>query len=346
MRTLEDRYRRLLALYPPERRQEMLDVLLDAARPGQARPSVVDTADLLFGAVRIRARRLVCGAGGGTWQQGLAIAGYVSLVLLLADGLRFLVNAPYVLALTAGDQSRGAFEHLSAALGTGPYWLAWAAVAVLVRRGFRRTATGLTALVLTAQSAVLTVYLAHGPVPYGMPATSVSTVPFLLGLLCTASLVTSPGPAHGARLLGRRVASAVPAAGALLALLFTAPSAALVTGRMYWPGDRYQPGALDMFSGALRMLQVGRLLVVAALGIALLAVLARSGHGRRACALLVLPVTPVFATVAETAVRGFSVEDGPHGPMLTAVAGLAVALGGLLLIELPARLRKGAHPSA
>jgi hypothetical protein len=57
---LERRYRRLVAWYPRafrrEHEQELLSVLLDAARAGQQRPGLRDSADLIKNAVRMRVR--------------------------------------------------------------------------------------------------------------------------------------------------------------------------------------------------------------------------------------------------------------------------------------------------
>jgi hypothetical protein len=57
---LERRYGRLLACYPSdfrrEHEQELLGVLLDAARPGQQRPGLADAADLARSALAVRLR--------------------------------------------------------------------------------------------------------------------------------------------------------------------------------------------------------------------------------------------------------------------------------------------------
>jgi len=57
---LEHRYRRLLAWYPAGHRrdheEEMLGVLLAAARGGQRRPALADAVNLIWGALRIRVR--------------------------------------------------------------------------------------------------------------------------------------------------------------------------------------------------------------------------------------------------------------------------------------------------
>ena len=55
---LEWRYRRLLAWYPRsfrrEQEDEMLAVLMAGARPGQRRPGLLETADLLRSALGMR----------------------------------------------------------------------------------------------------------------------------------------------------------------------------------------------------------------------------------------------------------------------------------------------------
>jgi len=58
---LERRYRRLLAFYPRafrrEHEQEILSVLMDSAAPGQRRPGVAESADLLANATGMRVRQ-------------------------------------------------------------------------------------------------------------------------------------------------------------------------------------------------------------------------------------------------------------------------------------------------
>ena len=65
---LERRYQRLLRSYPPSHRaahrEEMLGVLLDAARPGQRMPGVTQTVNLVACGLAIRARRALTGWKG------------------------------------------------------------------------------------------------------------------------------------------------------------------------------------------------------------------------------------------------------------------------------------------
>ena len=57
---VERGYRRLLAVYPQrfrrEQEEEMLAVLMAGARPGQRRPGAAESADLIWGAARLRLR--------------------------------------------------------------------------------------------------------------------------------------------------------------------------------------------------------------------------------------------------------------------------------------------------
>jgi hypothetical protein len=57
---LARRYRQLMGLYPRvyrrEHEEEMLAVLLECARPGQEFPRVVESLDLISGALRMRLR--------------------------------------------------------------------------------------------------------------------------------------------------------------------------------------------------------------------------------------------------------------------------------------------------
>ena len=84
MDALTRRYRRLLFAYPDtyrrQRGEELLGTLLDTARPGQRRPTVADTADLLLGGLRQR----LGGTVAADLEAGIALA------------------APFALALAAG----------------------------------------------------------------------------------------------------------------------------------------------------------------------------------------------------------------------------------------------------
>ncbi|MEU4232622.1 hypothetical protein AB0F17_50715 [Nonomuraea sp. NPDC026600] len=91
MSPLEARYRRLLTCYPRDHRarheEEMISVLLAGARPGQTRPDPSDTADLLWGALRVHGRRAFGLVSAPAWRAGLALALALWPFLILASAL-------------------------------------------------------------------------------------------------------------------------------------------------------------------------------------------------------------------------------------------------------------------
>jgi hypothetical protein len=74
---LEQRYRRLLRLYPADYRaqneEELVGVLLDCAEPGRDRPTVRATVDLLRGALRCRLTRAGRVYDGQAWRDAAAL---------------------------------------------------------------------------------------------------------------------------------------------------------------------------------------------------------------------------------------------------------------------------------
>ncbi|MBE1591192.1 hypothetical protein ACFPOI_11725 [Nonomuraea angiospora] len=94
---LEARYRRLLACYPRDHQErheeEMIGVLLAGARPGQTRPHPADAADLLWGALRVHARRAFGAGSAPSWRDGVALAVALWPLLMLTAALaKALVN--------------------------------------------------------------------------------------------------------------------------------------------------------------------------------------------------------------------------------------------------------------
>ncbi|MEV4113963.1 hypothetical protein [Nonomuraea sp. NPDC049695] len=91
MSPLEARYRRLLACYPRDHRarheEEMIGVLLAGARPGQTRPHPADAADLLWGALRVHARRAFGAVSAPSWRDGVALAAALWPLLMLTAAL-------------------------------------------------------------------------------------------------------------------------------------------------------------------------------------------------------------------------------------------------------------------
>ena len=91
---LARRYRQRLALYPRayrrEHEEEMLSVLLDGARPGQEFPRVVESLDLISGALRMRLR-LLQPYGGNIGSDALAAFSLLAPLLLLGPVLATLM---------------------------------------------------------------------------------------------------------------------------------------------------------------------------------------------------------------------------------------------------------------
>jgi hypothetical protein len=101
--SLEHGYRRLLAAYPrafrSERGEEMLAVLMAGARPGQRRPGLIESWDVLRSAVGMRLRRAPAGLRNQEWGDALALFSVtVPLFLLAADVLE--VVFPYRVPVT------------------------------------------------------------------------------------------------------------------------------------------------------------------------------------------------------------------------------------------------------
>jgi hypothetical protein len=94
---LEAGYRRLLRWYPPSYRgrheDEILGVLMAAARPGQRRPGAHDSLDLMWSALRIRIRMILRGADSQPWADALALVGVLlPLLMLLLKLTEFLYS--------------------------------------------------------------------------------------------------------------------------------------------------------------------------------------------------------------------------------------------------------------
>ena len=90
---LERRYRRLLRCYPPGHRafhrEEMLGVLLAAARPGQRTPGLGQTVNLAACGLVIRVRRIPGWLAADAGQDALAVVSLIApavVVILLALG--------------------------------------------------------------------------------------------------------------------------------------------------------------------------------------------------------------------------------------------------------------------
>ena len=100
---LRHRYQRLLFTYPAAYRaahgDEILSTLLEAARPTQRFPSLRESASLLLGGLRMRARQAARESPTRLWTDGLHLG--VLLVVLVNLGSALQLRFPLWIALVA-----------------------------------------------------------------------------------------------------------------------------------------------------------------------------------------------------------------------------------------------------
>src|SRR5512139_3838434 len=264
---LEIRYRRLLRAFPADHRDhhgdEMLGVLMATARPGQRRPALADTADLLRGALLLRLRRSMTHYRRREWTDALALVGMLGPLILLDLALGWASHALVF-------RMRGRMMPLPLELNpwaqydTAPIWVGCVLTAAAVFLGLRRTgavaAFGTGALTVTAPS-WLNIVSSEFDWFWWRPSAMVILLAFLSG----ASLLWSGGPRRARELMGRPV-------------LFTAVLLALSAL------PTYSLGMLP--NGEPLPYVVGVPLVLAVFGVPLWLLL--TAAGRRALALLAI----------------------------------------------------------
>ncbi len=319
---LEGGYRRLLRWYPSAYRsrhgEEILGVLMAAAEPGQRRPGVRESLDLLWSALKIRVRMTLRGADSQPWADALAfVAVLLPLLMLLLKltvfldrGAQYGFGTPadiligaygepgaYALSFQANPYSVALTGNVTDALTAGP--LPALVLAVLVCLGRRRAAAVFAAFVPLA---FLGISLTNGYTLLGGPRTDVTLYAYGLEALI---LLAAPGAARGWRALRWRpsalLAAATVAAGVGmnggLWRLFHVPPA--------FPGNALGRAArLDRLAGLPHGF-IGRLFgvgagqwgdwllyqgaLVAIIVVALVTLLVGSPVSRRALALLAVP---------------------------------------------------------
>ncbi|GAA4604976.1 hypothetical protein GCM10023195_17120 [Actinoallomurus liliacearum] len=176
---------------------------IEAARPGQARPTLRETGDLVRGGLQVRATRAVAAAAGTGWRDACAVAGVLIPLIMSLNAVR--------LAIEWRSLDWSAFPFTRA----HPDWSAWAIwplVAVLALWGARRSA-GVTAVAAVAWWAVI---VGNQYLRYDATAAVMAIWWPLLGVVAVGGLAVRPGPRHGVGVL-RRNKTLLAAAGILLA---------------------------------------------------------------------------------------------------------------------------------
>jgi hypothetical protein len=278
---LERRYLRLLRCYPPAHRafhrEEMLGVLLAAARPGQRTPGLGQTVNLAACGLGIRVRRIPGWLAADAGQDALAV------VSLITPAVVFILLALEQGAMNAPAGARIPFWTLPSFRESVVVMIAWLAVVLLGLTGRQRKAAAIAFISLTlallVQLVVLVVLmqpshdLSGGLVqflPFG-------DVPVVLASLAACSLALSPGPQRGLAIVGWRRACLM--------------IAALSAGFGF-------PAIVQLVNPAAPMGDLAfRLLGVLAIAVAVAVTCVRSPVGRRVAGLVATGLLPSLALV-------------------------------------------------
>ena len=362
---LERRYRRLLRWYPPSYRdrhgEEILGVLMAAARPGQRRPGARQSLDLLWSALQIRIRTVLRGAGSEPWAAALALTGVVlPLLMLLLKLTEFLDRGAQYGFGTPADILIGAYGepgsyarsfqlnpypvaltgNVTEALTAGPVpALILAALACL---GRRRAAAAFAAFVPLAY---LGISLTGG---YTLLAGYRADVTLYAYGLEALILITASGAAQGWRALrwrpGALLGVATVAAGVgmnggigpLFAVPPAHPASALLRSRRYRLAHlphSYLDRLFGIGAGGWGHWLLYQGTLVAVIAVALTVMLVSSPVSRRAVSLLAVPFALGFVIYLCSLIS----------PPLPASAGNTLAAAPLLLSLLAAMVLSLGH---
>ena len=246
---LEKSYRRLLrwypALYRHRHEEEILGVLMSAARPGQRRPGARESADLVWSALKIRIRMAARRADSRPWAAALALTAMLlpllmvllKLTLFLDRGVQYGFGSPADLLIGAygepGSFARSfqlnsysiAFTgNVTDALTAGP--VPALALAAFVCLGWRRAAAIFAAFVPLA---FLAISLTSGYTLVAAPRVDVTLYAYGLEALVLLIAPSTPRGWHALRwrpsalLAAATVAAAIGMNGGLRSLLPARP---------------------------------------------------------------------------------------------------------------------------
>jgi hypothetical protein len=160
--SLENRYRRLLVLFPRDHRllyeEEMIGVLMADAEPGRGRPSLRDRADLVRSAAVVRLRRTGGALLDEPWRQAAQALLLFGAMVLLAVGLRKIA-----LEGAAGIRWPESRELDGIGVGTMVRPALWSLVIVATLAGWRRSAAVLALAAVGAEIARVVAWYAFSP---------------------------------------------------------------------------------------------------------------------------------------------------------------------------------------
>ncbi len=318
---LEKSYRRLLrsypALYRRRHEEEILGVLMAAAQPGQRRPGVRESADLLWSALKIRIRMATRRADSQPWAAALALTAVLLPLLMVALKLTFflvqgarhgygtpadiLIGAygqpgAYARSFQLNSYSIAVTSNVTDALTAGP--VPALVLAALACAGWRRAAAAFAAVIPLA---FLAISLTSGYTLLAGPRGDVTLYAYGLEALV---LLMAPGAPRGWRALRWRpsallaaatVAAAIGMNGGLRSLFPSRPvnPAALGPGFLRYRLAHIPHGFIDRLFGigaggwADWLLYQGTLAAVILVAVTIM--LVSSPVGRRVLALLGFP---------------------------------------------------------
>ncbi|MCZ7437389.1 hypothetical protein O7598_13365 [Micromonospora sp. WMMC241] len=308
---LERRYRRLLAVHPWTHRrvyeEEMLAVLMAGARPGQTRPGLADTVDLVGAGLRARLRVGARGFTEPAWADAAAVTGLlVALVLTAAAGKNVLDQILVDPSLPPPFRPPA----------TDPVdWLrlvGWAVVAVAAAVGLRRIAAGV------AWAGVAGWLVLVGPGAVDQPGYVVDTLPqFTLAVIAAGALTVAAPPRRAVHVLGARRLAAV-AAGPVVAVGLLELNR--VTSPLFGGGEVSYESFYGLSAGSEAVMNL-YLAGLAAAGLAVgVPVLRLTPAVRRRIVVLLAPVA-ALALVIDGALAGWATSTVHMGHVIPLAGG-------------------------
>ncbi|MCO5974267.1 hypothetical protein [Actinoallomurus soli] len=219
MSPLEHRLSRWLRLYPADRREEMLGVLLATAGPGQERPTVREAADLVGGAVRIRLRREIRSLGGPVWRDAFAVLALVTAALACTALIAYFRDETMLMPkgfITFDvDSGRSYADLFPEPAQVWTMWAPWPLVGALSLLRLRHSAVGLAWAAALSQLPWLAVAQGH----YALQTGDVegNLMWFGVAVLAASALSLSDGLRHALALLGRWRGAALLVGAAMFA---------------------------------------------------------------------------------------------------------------------------------